>query len=325
MKPRPFISAAAVHTFIHGSISFCTKQITSINQAVAEGGLSSPAGHEDKWMLAGVAICISLLLELYGPARSLKAAQQPLKIWSVWTSGGPPRPLSLDYPSRTDILSSVLHLLYLFAGVKCSSCSPVWIHIQGHCILVTINYLSMTTEVFASRPPYSVTRNQPVQKPCLMRPWCRAERLYLPGRDGPAGDCLGSISQDILKCLIIPNHKRLVLINGLWRYTSQFRRLTTPRSHSESFMFYVPTTLQNSRSWTDPLLWHTGAMIPAFNPFHFCVILSDVHCSTRSSSIHSQFTPFQTPCGFCSTASTHVRSPRSLPSVYIIGESVVFS
>lgn len=98
----------------------------------------------------------------------------------------------------------------------------------------------MTTEVFASLPPYSGMSSQPVQKPCLMRLRRSAERLYLPGRDGPAGDCLGSISQAILKCLIISNHKRLHLINGLWRYTSQFRRLTTPRSHSESFMFYVP-------------------------------------------------------------------------------------
>lgn len=43
------------------------------------------------------------------------------------------------------------------------------------------------------------------------------------GGDGPSGDCLRSILQDTLKCLIISNHKRLLLINELWRYTAQFR------------------------------------------------------------------------------------------------------
>lgn len=95
MKPRLFISAAAAQAYLHGSISFRTQQITSINQAVAEGRLSSPAGHEDKWMLASLAICISLLSESYGAVQSLKASQEPLKIWWTWNSQGgfpPPAP-----------------------------------------------------------------------------------------------------------------------------------------------------------------------------------------------------------------------------------------
>lgn len=47
-------------------------------------------------------------------------------------------------------------------------------------------------------------------------------RMSLSSREKPSGDCLRSISQDTLKCLIISNHKWLLLINGLWCYTSQF-------------------------------------------------------------------------------------------------------
>lgn len=136
MKPRLFISTAAAQAYLHGSISFRTQQITSINQAVAEGRLSSPAGHEDKWMLASAAICILLLSESYRAVQTVKASQEPQNIW--WTRnslGGLPCPASVDYPGSADILSSIFHLLYIFvaliSGVDKHTGpphSPVWMN-----------------------------------------------------------------------------------------------------------------------------------------------------------------------------------------------------
>lgn len=119
------------------------------------GKTASPAGHEDKWRLAAVAICISLLSERYGPARSLKASRER---GGAETRGGSPAP-SAGLAQLRGLICSAPFLIAVAANSSCwRLCSPpVWANRPDRHVLPT-SELSKCMKTQVPPPPYSVRR-----------------------------------------------------------------------------------------------------------------------------------------------------------------------